>query len=97
MSKLKLNRAIAFIDLETTGVNIASDRIVEISILKLLPDDTKQTETYRVNPTIPIPAEVSAIHGIFDKDVKDSPTFKQLAPGSFKDIGPMRFGGLQFQ
>jgi DNA polymerase-3 subunit epsilon len=71
MSKLKLNRPIAFIDLETTGVNIATDRIVEISILKLMPDDTKLTETFRVNPSIPIPAETSAIHGIFDKDIKE--------------------------
>src|SRR5580692_4081879 len=84
MSKLKLNRAIAFIDLETTGVNIGSDRIVEISILKLMPDGTTLTETFRVNPTIPIPAETSAIHGIFDKDIKDSPTFKQLAPNLLK-------------
>ncbi len=79
MSKLKLNRPIAFIDLETTGTNIAVDRIVEISILKIMPDETMRTDTFRVNPTIPIPAETSAIHGIFDKDVKDSPTFKQLA------------------
>jgi DNA polymerase-3 subunit epsilon len=84
MSKLKLNRPIAFIDLETTGTNIASDRIVEISILKLMPDDTTQTETFKVNPTIPIPAETSAIHGIFDKDVKDCPAFKQLAPELMK-------------
>lgn len=80
MLKLKLNRPIAFIDLETTGVNIASDRIVEISILKLMPEGTSQTDTFRINPTIPIPAETSAIHGIFDKDVKDCPPFKQLAP-----------------
>jgi len=86
MSKLKLNRAIAFIDLETTGVNIASDRIVEISILKLMPDDSTQTETFRINPTIPIPAEASAIHGIFDKDVKDCQTFKQLAPTLLKIV-----------
>jgi len=84
MSKLTLTRAIAFIDLETTGVNIASDRIIEISILKLMPDNTTHTETFRLNPTIPIPAETSAIHGIYDKDVKDSPTFKQLAPTLLK-------------
>jgi DNA polymerase III subunit epsilon len=80
MSKLKLNRPLAFIDLETTGTNVASDRIVEISILKLQPDGSKQVETFRINPTIPIPAEVSAIHGIHDSDIKDCPTFKQLAP-----------------
>jgi DNA polymerase-3 subunit epsilon len=80
MRKLKLHRPIAFIDLETTGLNVASDRIVEISILKLLPDHSTQTFTFRVNPGIPIPAESSAIHGIYDKDIKDSPAFKEIAP-----------------
>lgn len=84
MSKLKLNRPIAFIDIETTGTNIATDRIVEISILKLMPDNTTHTETFRINPTIPIPAETSAIHSIFDKDVKECPTFRQLAPNLLK-------------
>ncbi len=93
MPKLKLNRPIAFIDLETTGVNIASDRIVEISILKLMPDDSTVTETYRVNPTIPIPADSSAIHGIFDKDVKDCPTFKDLAPKLLKTLDQCDFAG----
>jgi DNA polymerase-3 subunit epsilon len=80
MRTISLHRPIAFIDLETTGINIASDRIVEISILKLLPDQSTHTDTFRVNPGIPIPAESSAIHGIYDKDVKDCPTFKELAP-----------------
>lgn len=97
MPKLKLNRAIAFIDLETTGVNIASDRIVEISILKLMPDlasgETTLIETFRVNPTIPIPAEASGIHGIFDKDVKDCQTFKQLAPVLLKILDQCDFAG----
>jgi len=82
--KISLHRPIAFIDLETTGVNVASDRIVEISILKLFPDQTTQVETFRVNPGIPIPAEASAIHKIYDKDIKDSPKFKELAPTIFK-------------
>jgi|SRR6185312_1033021 len=93
MPKLKLNRPIAFIDLETTGTNIGSDRIVEISILKLLPDDTTQIETFRVNPTIPIPADSSAIHGIFDKDIAESPTFKQLAPNLMKILEQCDFAG----
>ena len=84
MKKLKLNRPIAFIDLETTGVSVGSDRIVEISILKLLPDHTTGIHTQKINPTIPIPAEASAIHGIFDKDVKDRPTFKESAPAIAK-------------
>ena len=77
--KLKLNRPLAFIDLETTGVNVGSDRIVEISILKIFPDGSKETKTKRINPTIPIPKEASAIHGIYDKDVQDAPTFNSIA------------------
>lgn len=77
--ELNLNRPIAFFDLETTGLSIASDRIVEISILKVNPDGSSKTVTKLVNPTIPIPEITSAIHGIYDKDVKDKPTFKELA------------------
>lgn len=77
--KLKLTRPIAFFDLETTGVTIGLDRIVEISILKLNPDGSRQIKTKRVNPEMPIPQQSSAVHGIYDKDVADSPTFKQIA------------------
>ena len=77
--KLKLNRPIAFFDLETTGLSIATDRIVEISILKINPDGTEKSITKLVNPTIPIPEVTSAIHGIYDKDVADKPTFKEIA------------------
>ena len=84
--KISLHRPIAFIDLETTGVNVASDRIVEISILKLFPDQATKVETYRVNPGIPIPAEASVIHKIYDKDIKDSPKFKDLAPTIAKTL-----------
>lgn len=77
--QLKLNRPIVFFDLETTGVNVASDRIVEISALKINVDGSKELKTTRINPTIPIPAQASAVHGIFDEDVKDAPLFKQLA------------------
>lgn len=76
---LTLNRSIAFFDLETTGVNIAKDRIVEISILRVYPDNTEKIITHLVNPTIAIPENTSKIHGIYDKDVKDKPTFKELA------------------
>lgn len=93
MPKLKLTRPIAFIDLETTGTNIGSDRIVEISILKLMPDDTTQVDTFQVNPTIPIPADSSEVHGIFDKDVKDCPTFKDLAPKLLKILDQCDFAG----
>ncbi len=76
---LKLKKPLAFIDLETTGINISKDRIVEISIAKANIDGTVEVKTKRINPTIPIPLESSLIHGIYDEDVKDEPTFKQLA------------------
>ncbi|MCH6234428.1 3'-5' exonuclease [Cognataquiflexum rubidum] len=76
---LNLKTPIAFFDLESTGINISTDRIVEISILKVHPNGRQEIKTSLINPTIPIPAESSAIHGIYDKDVKDSPTFKSLS------------------
>lgn len=77
--ELKLKRPIAFFDLETTGIKVATDRIVEISIVKIHPNGKKEVKTRRVNPEIPIPKETSEIHGIYDEDVKDEPTFKQIA------------------
>ncbi|HOT88809.1 MAG TPA: exonuclease domain-containing protein [Bacteroidales bacterium] len=77
--ELKLSKPIAFFDLETTGTNIVSDRIVEISILKINIENQKQVHTYRINPGIHIPEEVVLIHGITDEDVKDCPSFKDLA------------------
>ena len=68
-----------FFDLETTGVNVASDRIVEISWLKIQPDGRESKQTQLVNPTIPIDPRAIAIHGITDEDVKDKPTFSELA------------------
>ncbi len=75
---LNLKNPIAFIDLETTGINVAKDRIVEICIVKVLPNGEEEVKTYRVNPEMPIPAQSSAIHGIFDEDIKDEPSFKEL-------------------
>lgn len=75
--KLHLKRPLAFFDIEATGVNVASDRIVEISILKAMPDGSEEVLTMRINPGIPIPAEVSLIHGIYDADVQDAPTFRE--------------------
>lgn len=80
MTNLKLNRPLAFIDLETTGVNVASDRIVEIAILKLHPNGDRDSKCMKINPTIPIPPESTTFHHITDDDVKDCPTFKQAAP-----------------
>jgi DNA polymerase-3 subunit epsilon len=76
---LKLGKPIAFFDLETTGVDVATDRIVEISIVKIMPNGDKEIKTKRINPTIPIPASSSAVHGISDADVAQSPTFKEVA------------------
>ena len=76
---LKLERPLAFIDLETTGTSASTDRIVEIAVLKLLPDGTVDLRSQRLNPGIPIPPEAIAVHGITDADVSDRPTFKRLA------------------
>jgi DNA polymerase III subunit epsilon len=76
---LQLKRPIAFIDLETTGVSLSSDRIVEIAIIKLMPDDSRQVKRKLLNPQMAIPKASSDIHGITDEMVKDAPTFKQVA------------------
>ncbi len=76
---LKLTRPIAFIDLETTGINITTDRIVELAIVKISPDGTKSVKRKLINPLMPIPASSSAIHGITDEMVKDAPSFKQIS------------------
>lgn len=77
--ELKLSKPLCFFDLETTGTQIAKDRIVEISILKIYPNGNKESKTWLVNPECPIPAEASAIHGITDEKVAGEPTFKQLS------------------
>ena len=77
--KLNLKNPIVFFDLETTGINISRDRIVELSFLKVYPNGEEEMKSKRVNPEMPIPAESTAIHGITDEDVKDCPTFKQIA------------------
>ena len=76
---LQLTRPIAFIDLETTGVNLSSDRIVEIAIIKIQPDGSRQIKRKLINPQIPIPQQVIDLHGITDEMVKDAPTFKQAS------------------
>jgi len=77
--ELNLKNPIAFFDLETTGINTASDRIVEISVLKVDPGGKEDLLTMRINPEMPIPKKASEIHGIYDADVEDAPTFKQMA------------------
>lgn len=76
---LKLTKPLASIDLETTGVNLGTDRIVEIAIVKVLPDGTRSVRRKLINPEMPIPKTSSDIHGITDEMVKDAPTFKQVA------------------
>ena len=80
----KLKKPLAIFDLETTGVNAAKDRIVEVCVAKALPGKENQpgevvVKTYRINPGVPIPLETSLIHGIYDEDVKDAPPFKTVA------------------
>ena len=80
--QLNLKNPIVFFDLETTGVNIATDRIVEISYLKVYPNGKEECKTLRINPGIPIPPESTAVHGISDADVANCPTFKEVAKRS---------------
>ncbi|HEX8327277.1 MAG TPA: 3'-5' exonuclease [Hymenobacter sp.] len=80
---LKLTRPLAIYDLETTGTNPVTDRIVEISILKVFPDGTREVKTRKLNPERLIPKEATAIHGIADADVAEQPVFKQIAKGLY--------------
>jgi DNA polymerase III subunit epsilon len=91
--ELNLKNPIVFFDLETTGINIATDRIVEVSILKVNIDGTEEVRTHRVNPEMPIPKQSSEIHGIYDEDVKDSPTFKGIARELARFIEGCDLGG----
>lgn len=77
--RLQLTRSICFIDLETTGINVSTDKIVEIAIVKIMPDGSKLIKRKLVNPEMSIPKAASDIHGITDEMVKDAPTFKQIA------------------
>ena len=92
--QLNLTKPICFFDLETTGINISKDRIVEISILKVFPDGKEDSKTWVVNPEMPIPSEVTAIHGISDEDVKDKPTFKELSKEIYSMIKDSDLGGF---
>jgi DNA polymerase-3 subunit epsilon len=92
--KLNLKNPIVFLDLETTGLNIASDRIVELTYLKVFPNGKEDVKTIRVNPTIPIDPKAIAIHGITDEDVKDLPTFKEIAQNLANDFEGCDFAGF---
>ena len=90
---LHLDKPLVILDLETTGINIASDRIIDISLLKVYPDQKTETLTIRMNPGIPIPPESTAVHGISDEDVKDAPPFSKVAVKIRDFIGNADLGG----
>ncbi|HRH12558.1 MAG TPA: 3'-5' exonuclease [Bacteroidia bacterium] len=91
---LNLKKSLVFIDIEATGLTIGLDRIVEISLLKVNVDNSTEIKTVKVNPEMPIPDKVSQIHGIYDKDIKDCPTFKEVASELLKFIGNADFAGF---
>ena len=91
---LKLHKPLCIFDLETTGTNIGKDRIVEICILKVNPDVSRESKTWLINPEMPIPAEASAVHGIYDKDVENAPTFKEAAPKIMEILSGADLGGF---
>ena len=91
--ELNLNKPICFFDLETTGIDVAKDRIVEISILKIFPNGNKESKTWLVNPEMSIPKEVIAVHGITNEKVANEPTFSVLAPTVYNMIKDSDLGG----
>ena len=92
--KLNLKRPLVFFDLETTGVDTAKDRIVEISMVKVMPDGEEIVRTRLINPQMHIPEDATAVHGITDEDVKDQPTFAQIAKSLSQFIEGCDFGGF---
>ncbi len=92
--KLNLKRPIIFFDLETTGVDTSKDRIVEISLVKIMPDGEEIIKTRRINPEMPIPAAATEVHHITDEDVKDCPTFRQIAKSLYQFMEGCDFGGF---
>lgn len=91
--KLNLKNPIIFLDLETTGVDPAKDRIVEISLVKVMPDGDQETKTRRLNPEMHIPEAASAIHHIYDEDVADCPTFREIAKSLWAYMEGCDLGG----
>lgn len=93
MAQLSLKKPIIFFDLEATGVDPATDRIVEIAMIKLNPNGSREQYIKRINPTIPIPASATEIHSITDEDVKDCPQFKQIAKELYEWMKGCDLGG----
>jgi len=94
MMKLNLKRPLIVFDLETTGTSVNNDRIVEFCYIKVMPDGSEHVKTMRFNPGIPIPHEVSLIHGIYDEDVKDAPLFKAKAKELAEEFKGCDFAGF---
>ncbi len=93
MMELFQERPIVFFDLEATGVNILNDRIVEISVVKIFPDGRREVKTRRINPEMHIPEEASAVHGIYDRDVENEPTFRAISRNFFIYLEDCDLGG----
>lgn len=91
---LKLHKPLCTFDLESTGTNVSKDRIVEISILKVFPNGSRESKTWRVNPEMYIPKETTLIHGISDDDVRDAPIFKEIAPKVMEMISGSDLAGF---
>lgn len=92
--ELNLHKPICFFDLETTGIQVSKDRIVEISILKVFPNGNKESKTWLVNPEMDISAETTAVHGITNEKVANEPTFKELAPVVYQMIKDSDLAGF---
>lgn len=92
--QLKLSKPICFFDLETTGISVSKDRIVEISILKVFPNGNKESKTWLVNPEMEIPPQVIAVHGITNEKVANEPTFKELSKEIYTMIKDSDLGGF---
>ncbi len=92
--QLNLKNPLVFIDLETTGIDIVNDRIIEIAVLKVFPGGREELKVRRINPTIPIPPEATAIHGITNADVQNEPTFKEVAKSLANFIEGSDFAGF---
>jgi len=91
--KLQLRNPLVFFDLETTGIDVAVDRIVEISYLKIYPNGDEESKTMKINPGMPIPPKATNIHGITDEDVRDAPTFQEVAKSVAKVFEGCDFAG----
>ena len=94
---LSLSRPLAFFDIESTGTDVSKDKIIDLSILKLYPDNKKEINNFRINPGIPIPAGATKIHGITDADVKDSPLFSAISTDIFEILKDSDYAGYNIK